>query len=166
MNVSPILEKYGIDSKTGVNEAIYIIGLRVGDARNRLQEANKILASFGAPKIQKEDRVAELLAKGLIEQAVLHRNNFNFDEAWKIANQKYENIRITFPYGLISTEERQTAKGKVVRKSNDKKTRALEICEQNKTLSNAELAKLIQKDLKISFSNAYYYSSRVFKRSV
>jgi len=49
-------------------------------------------------------------------------------------------------------------------KNNTKKAAALKICEANPKLSNNDLAKLIQKELKITFANAYYYSSRVYKR--
>lgn len=164
MNVTPILKKLGIDPTMSVHRAIHEVGIIVNEAPNRLQEANKILVSFGAPKVQREDRIAEVLAKGLIEQAVLNPTKFVLEDAMKIANEKYENILSLYPYTLKSTEAKQEAKRKAPRKNNDKKARALEICEENKTLSNAELAKLIAEELDITFANAYYYASRVFKR--
>jgi hypothetical protein len=48
--------------------------------------------------------------------------------------------------------------------NNDKKVKAKAIFDQHKDKSNGEIAKIIADDLKISYSNAYYYTSRVFKR--
>ncbi|NDE17384.1 hypothetical protein EBZ80_20880, partial [bacterium] len=45
------------------------------------------------------------------------------------------------------------------------KADALAICNANASLSNAQLAGMIAKQLEITYANAYYYSSRVFRRS-
>jgi len=49
------------------------------------------------------------------------------------------------------------------RGSDDKKARALEIFEANRGKKASDVAKLIQVELGITFANAYYYVSRVFK---
>lgn len=46
----------------------------------------------------------------------------------------------------------------------DKKVRALEICDKNNSLANGPLAQIVQKELSITYANAYYYVSRVWKR--
>lgn len=47
---------------------------------------------------------------------------------------------------------------------NDKRVAALRICEANSEMNNGQLARLIAKELEITYANAYFYSSRVFKR--
>ena len=49
-------------------------------------------------------------------------------------------------------------------KVNDKKVAALRICEANSEMNNGQLARLIAKELEITYSNAYFYSSRVWKK--
>jgi len=67
------------------------------------------------------------------------------------------------------TGEQKPAKQKgrkstVMSDGKSKKESALAICKANSSLENAALAGMIQKELKITYANAYYYSSRVFKR--
>jgi hypothetical protein len=50
-------------------------------------------------------------------------------------------------------------------KVNDKKEAALRVFNENKsTMSNGKIAKLIARELEITYANAYYYVTRVFKR--
>jgi hypothetical protein len=47
---------------------------------------------------------------------------------------------------------------------NDKKLAAQKLFESNKDKGNGEIATLISKELEITYANAYYYVTRVFKR--
>ncbi len=47
---------------------------------------------------------------------------------------------------------------------NDKKLAAQKLFEANKDKGNGEIATLISKELEITYANAYYYVTRVFKR--
>lgn len=47
---------------------------------------------------------------------------------------------------------------------NDKKVAAQKLFEDNKDKGNGEIATLISKELEITYANAYYYVTRVFKR--
>ena len=49
------------------------------------------------------------------------------------------------------------------RSASDKRAKALAIWKANPQLGAGECAKLIAKELGITYSNAYYYTSRVFK---
>ena len=49
-------------------------------------------------------------------------------------------------------------------KVNDKKVAAQFIFDANKDKSNGFIARLIEKELEITYANAYYYVTRVFKR--
>ena len=46
----------------------------------------------------------------------------------------------------------------------NKKEAALRLCDENQNLGNGELARLIAKEMTITYDNAYYYVSRVWKR--
>lgn len=50
-------------------------------------------------------------------------------------------------------------------KVNDKRVAALKICEANAEKNNGALARMISEQLGITYANAYFYSSRVFKRT-
>lgn len=45
-----------------------------------------------------------------------------------------------------------------------KKSAALKLFEENSDKGNGEIARLIAKELEITYANAYYYVTRVFKR--
>lgn len=45
-----------------------------------------------------------------------------------------------------------------------KKVAALKLFEANADKGNGEIARLISKELEITYANAYYYVTRVFKR--
>jgi len=49
-------------------------------------------------------------------------------------------------------------------KVNDKKVAALRIFESNTDKGNGTVAKMISEQLEITYANAYYYVTRVFKR--
>jgi hypothetical protein len=84
------------------------------------------------------------------------------DDATPIAAQ------LTASPQFIQDSDRSENEGNISQASfsdkNDKKTRALEICDNNSALANGPLAKIVQKELDITYSNAYYYVSRVWKR--
>lgn len=167
MNVTPVLKKLGIDPSMSVHRAIHEVGIIVNDAPNRLQEANKIIQSLGAPRVLREERIAEIVAKGLVEQAVIDPMNFDPEKAMAIANQKYEKILSLYPYVLkhdVKVPSPSKPGKRASRKNNDKKARAEELFNANKEKSNGDIAKLISTELEITYANAYYYVSRVFKR--
>jgi hypothetical protein len=58
------------------------------------------------------------------------------------------------------------AKEKTIKepKTNDKKVAAQRLFEANKDKGNGEIAKMIASELEITYANAYYYVTRVFKR--
>lgn len=50
-------------------------------------------------------------------------------------------------------------------KVNDKRVAALRICDANSNMNKGQLAKLIASELEITYANAYFYSSRVWKKA-
>lgn len=49
-------------------------------------------------------------------------------------------------------------------KVNDKRVAAESLFKANLTMNNGQIAKLIASELEITYANAYYYVTRVFKR--
>ena len=62
-----------------------------------------------------------------------------------------------------ASETKVSKSGRVGGKSKYR-AEALALCEQNKDLTNAQLAKLLSEKLNISYSHGFYFAQRVFKR--
>lgn len=162
VDAKQVLNDYGIKTSS-VGGAIKQIGDVIDDSRDPLSLSNSIINQLGG--IDQYDLVsAKILAKALIEQAMV-QDPYDSDKATKAAEGKLEKIRKDMPYVFAKPEE-ESASAPTAKQSAivDKKARAQEIFNANKTLTNGEIAKLIQDDLKITYANAYYYVSRVFKR--
>lgn len=163
-----VLNGLKIDPAAGINKAVYDIGVLVNNSSNRLLAANKIITSLGAPKVLKE-REAVITSQALIEQAVMNPTNFIIEDVKKLVDIRMQNLKIDIPWAFIdtvhvSTYKRKTNTKRESPKDNNKKQNAEIIFNQNKDKSNGEIAKIIAKELDISYSNAFYYTSRVFKR--
>ena len=170
MNVTTVLKQYNIEPSTSVNAAIRDVGLMIDGRPNRLEAANEIITALGAPAATKE-RTAIVLAKGLIEQAMIYGSEYKVEDAMTVVAGKYMKLVDDLP-GVYSIKKgakslangESSTTGRASRSNNDKKAKALEIFEANKSLGNSDIARLISKELEISFANSYYYITRVFKR--
>lgn len=154
-----VLSKLGLRSGMSVTRAITAIGIRISDSSDQLKTANKIIISLGAKPVSNV-ALADVLAKGLVEQAVVCGADYVAEDAIKIATAKYDRLMATMPY-VFSTDDKSTG-GPV----NDKKVQALEIFnrESGKGLTNSAIAEIIATELEISVSNAQYYVTRVFAK--
>lgn len=63
----------------------------------------------------------------------------------------------------VAKEKTVKAKAPKAPRVNDKKEAARRIFDANKGKGNGEIAKLISTELEITYANAYYYVTRVFK---
>lgn len=173
MNATEILEKLHIPSNQTVHHAIAKVGELIDCTGHPLSKANSIIKEFGGDQTDNIVR-ARLLAKALVEQAFYARDKFDTINVIN-AVRKVEQVSIKMPYIYCTSEivkkaekpKTITTKNNVVRASksnNDKKSRALEIFSSlEPTLSAAEKSKIIAEKLEITFANAYYYVTRVFK---
>ena len=154
-----VLSKLGLRSGMSVTRAITAIGIRISDSSDQLKAANKIIISLGAKPVSNV-ALADVLAKGMVEQAVLRGAEYVPEEAFKIATAKYDRLMAMMPY-VFSTDDKTTG-GQV----NDKKVMALEIFnrESGKGLTNTAIAEIIATELEISLANAQYYVTRVFAK--
>jgi len=154
-----VLGKLGLRSGMSVTRAITAVGIRISDSSDQLKAANKIIISLGAKPVSNV-ALADVLAKGLVEQAVLRGAEYVPEDALVVATAKYDRLMATMPY-VFSTEDK-TSGGAV----NDKKAMALEIFnrETGKGLTNTAIAEIIATELEISLANAQYYVTRVFAK--
>jgi len=82
---------------------------------------------------------------------------FDNREAQEALRKAQETARDVVASGVKA----QSTKGP---RTNDKKAAALRVFEANKDKGNGAIAKMISEQLEITYANAYYYVTRVFKR--
>ena len=160
------LRKIGLQPGMSVTRAISKIGLDIGESSNQLEAANRIIVMFGGIPMPKPIH-ADIIAKALIEQAVVLGANYKADEAMVIANDKFSKVERTMPYVFAgSAEETQSTRPSSAKekKSGGTKDQALAIFNREKGKTNNEIAKIIAAELDITFANAYYYVGRVFAK--
>lgn len=168
MNVSTVLSGLNIDATDSINRVIKDVGIQIDLKPDRLAAANEIITALGAPAATKE-RTAIVLAKGLVEQAIIKGEEYKVEDAMTVVAGKYMKLVDELP-GVYSIKKgaKSLANGETTtrapRKNNDKKAAALVIFEANLSLGNSDIAKKIAAELDITFANAYYYVTRVFKR--
>lgn len=173
MNATQILDQYSIPTNLTVHHAIARAGDVIDNTNYPIMMANKIIKSLGGT--QSENLVeARLLAKALVEQAFYAKDKFDTLNVMKaIEKVKQVSTKMPFIYQTSDAVDQQskpktiTTKDNVIRASksnNDKKAKALEIFQTlDQSTSTSEKAKIIAKQLEITYANAYYYVSRVFK---
>ena len=168
MNVQQVLKQINIDPRAGKLRAIQEIGERIMSDSAPLDYANNVIVKLGGEK-QVDFPTARIVAKALVEQAVAGEKPD--PKVWMAyATEKVAKLRKELPYVFLEKGDNESSslvspvKPKRQRDGGDKKTQALQICEANSTMTNGQLAKLIEKEMGISYANAHYYASRVFKR--
>jgi hypothetical protein len=90
-------------------------------------------------------------------------------KAKKAAQSTVEKAQETAKDATVKAKAEKPAKVKVEKvakdpKVNEKKVVAQTIFNANKELGNGEIAKLIADNLEITYANAYYYVTRVFRK--
>lgn len=166
INGKQVLKQYGIKTDSVV-KAIQQVGEDIGLSSDPLSYANSIISDLGGSD-QYDLASARIIAKALVEQAII-QPDYDRPEAIAVADSKLEKIKKTMPYVFNPDEvasSTSTTRVKAIKstKSNDKKDRAKAIFDANKDKTNGEIAQMIASDLNITYANAYYYVSRVFKR--
>ena len=168
MNVQQVLKQINIDPRAGKLRAVQDVGERIMADSNPLHYANTLILKLGG-KEQQDFPTARIIAKALVEQAC-SGDKYDSTNAMVYATEKVAKLRKDIPFVFAEKGDSDTgslsapAKPKKTRGGGDKKVQALQICEANSALTNGQLAKLIEKEMGISYANAHYYVSRVFKR--
>ena len=159
-----VLSKMGLRPGMSVTRAITKIGMEIDDSSDQLKAANKIIISLGAKPVSNV-AMANVIAKALVEQAVVHGEAYVPEDAIVVANGKFDKLMAHMPYAFSTDNAGNPSLGKAGKATNDKKAQALEIFnrETGKKLTNSAIAEIIAKELDISLANAQYYVNRVFK---
>jgi hypothetical protein len=175
VNVAAALKEIDVDPRRGVVRAIQTVGENIAEATDPLGYANAVIVSLGGQE-QLDFPTARIMAKALIEKAV-NGEKFVPEQALEYAAERVEKLRKEHPWtfaqpadvpaGSTTTVVRAgKTKGRkaVTADGKSKKDQALKICNENSSLDNGALAKMISEQLGITYANAYYYASRVWKR--
>lgn len=176
-NFRQILQtRYHIDLYS-VNRALSSFNLKLEDDRQRkLSVCNRLIKDLGCNALT-HPIDAETFAKTLIEQVILNGEDYDPVTAGRVATLRVEKIRSRMPelYADVEIEvvgrSSDDVKLKPAKKAkragkgeaNDKKAAAYKIYVENANKSSGDIARLIAAELKITYANAHYYVSRVFK---
>jgi hypothetical protein len=165
VDVQSVFKKYKIDPSRSINRVIQDVSTNISESSDPLVYSNHIINQLGCrPFLNSHD--AAIIAKCLIQSAVLKGKEYNADQALVEAETKLANLRENHPYLFVMKESSNmeaTATTSTTKRGGDKKAKALAIFEANRDKKASDVAKLIQVELGITFANAYYYVSRVFK---
>lgn len=165
IDVQSVFTKYGIDPNQSIHRSIQTVGTEITDSSDPLFQSNEIIRKLGGTAIVNPIE-APIIAKSMVEQAILftlQKREFDPKQAMELAVMKVADLKVKHPYLFVMKESDMEAVAKPTSRGGDKKARALAIFEANRGKSASDVAKLIQVDLGITFANAYYYVSRVFK---
>jgi hypothetical protein len=165
VDVQSVFKKYNINPNGSIHRSIEGIGTDISESSDPLVKSNQIICKLGGTAIGNSTE-ASITAKCMVEQAILFTlqgRTFDPKQAMEHAAIKIADMKVKYPYFFVMEESSMDAVMKSKRGSDDKKARALEIFEANRGKKASDVAKLIQVELGITFANAYYYVSRVFK---
>lgn len=165
VNVHYAYTRLEIKQGMSVTRALTATGQFFASFSNPAVGPNKVIIWLGGNPI-KNPVEADIVAKALVEQAViLGPDSYKPEPALQIAQQKLAKIRLTMPYAFASADAVVEPKPASKRSSRggDKKEMARVIFEREKGKTNGEIARIISQELHITYANAYYYVSRVFK---
>jgi hypothetical protein len=161
MNAIKVLERYRLDKMRSPSAVIHAIGLIIDEDDDQMFVSNRIISEFGG---QPSDKPVEagLIARCLIEQAHIKRDDFDLAEAYKYAEAKVEKLRVTMPY-LWCTNLAASNDGKAEQVA-DKRIQAQRIFLSNQHLKNSEIVRLMVAEMGITETNAAYYASNFRKK--
>lgn len=165
-----VLSKLRIRPTDSVNAAVRQVRDVLEESSDKLMAANKIIVSLGSRPVT-NIVMSDILAKALVEQALIQGEKFNPEKAAAAAMDKYNWIAQKHPYIFAGTEQSSSSSEfsglvggiKSSKRGTDKKTQAHAIYMREKEKKTAEIAKIISEEMDITYANAYYYVSRVFK---
>ena len=175
-NYRTILEtRYYLDLSS-VTRALTSFNYKLNDDASRKgTHCNRLIKDLGGNPIA-NDVDAEIIAKCLIEQVILQGEDYIAENAIKLAEAKLAKLRVKMPelWAGVQVEvatgantdpfARKKVKRISSNPSNDKKDRARAVYDKYAGKPAGDIAKLIASELDITYSNAYYYVSRVFNK--
>ena len=154
--------KKGIPLDQTVHHAIWAVGDVIENSSHPLKEANDFITKLGG---QSEDNlvIARLMAKALVEQVYINKDKSIDQSHVDLAQAKVSKILNNNTYIRTEPLQEQANKTRASKSGNDKKASARVIFDRMVGETSGTIAKAIASELKITYANAYYYVSRVFK---
>ena len=156
MTALELLRKNDIPYNQTVHHAIARTGDVIDNAGHPLEKANFLIKQLGGQEVD-NIVIAKLMAKSLIEQVYINKDDYDSQLAIPVAKAKVDKSIKGSPYIMQTSEPVSTAP------VSDKKAAARAIFDRMQGSTSGQIAKAIQNELKITYANAYYYVSRVFK---
>jgi hypothetical protein len=173
-----VLEKYKVQTSSVV-KAVQDFGETARARSDQLQYCNKFIKELGSDVSYKDKVDAEVICKALIERILMDQDDFNVVEGIKYAEKRKDLIKGRVPELWAAPEieievggkmMKKTANGRMVRKvasrDPDKKDAARKVYEANINRPKKDIIAIMAKELNITYANADYYVSRVFKKKV
>lgn len=161
VDIQSVFRDYDVNPSGSINRSIQNVSYKIVESADPLKKSNDIILRLGGVRIS-DVLDAPIIAKSMVEQAVLFADKYDPKQAMKVAQNKVAEMKVKHPYLFVMKEKSVQAVANK-RRSGDKKAKALEIFESNRGKKASDIARLIQVELGITFANAYYYVSRVFK---
>jgi len=165
IDVDKALANAGVVRKKGLVRGVQDVGTKIGESRDPLATANAVIASLGG-QAEADAPTARIKAKALVVEA-LENKDFDPAIASAKAEKKVKDLKKSDGYLFVQDEAATATPKKRGRPaSGSKKADAKAIYDANKGLTDGEIAQTIAKKLGITYSNAYYYCTRVFRDAV
>lgn len=164
--IHQLFKKYNLEQGMSVTRAISAVGQEFATHSDPAAGPNKLIALFGGKPV-KNSVEADIIAKALVEQAVVLGDDFDTAAAFEVAAGKVAKIRTSMPYAFAGTDQAVApvkAAKRAGSRGGDKKVRARTIFDREQGKSAGAVAKIIATELDITYANAYYYVSRVFNK--
>lgn len=170
VNMDPValIESLGIDPHGSPNRAMTIVGEYIDDSADKQLAANTILMGLTG---RRESTIieADIVAKYVVKRVMEDKDAFDREAAYKWARdmatrllQKRPELEAFNAPEVDPDAPTTNANGRANRSNNQKKAAAEVIYNDMIGKPAGEIATAIAKELDISYSNAYYYVSRVF----
>ena len=164
-SIANLYKKLNLEQGMSVTRALTAAGDFFATFSNPAKGPNGIIQMLGGKPLSNAVE-ADIVAKALIEQAVVLGEQFELQAAMVIAQAKLTKIRATMPYAFAGADTPVVAEKAAKRseRGGDKKVRARVVFDREQGKSSGQIAKIISTELGISYANAYYYVSRVFNK--
>jgi len=167
MNAVATLEKMDINVGGSISRALTQFNMLAEQSGNRHSFCNRLIVELGG-KTSDKPSVANVIALTFIEQVMKQDGEFDVDAANEAAADKVAQLAAKHPSIFVEGGEivvqQPVVKKKVARTGNPKKEQARLIFEREAGQQQCEIAKIMAKEMKITFANAYYYVTRVFQQ--
>ena len=167
LDIEKIFQKYKLGHHKSPTKLIQAIGDIITESRTELKVSNMMIRDFGGDPVLNPGE-SRIIAKTYFEHALRDGSAFDLELANKAAKERIIKLRRSFSCLFLDNLDENGNPPERKQREQDpevvaRKNAAEKIYNANKEKTATEIAKLIEAELNITFANAYYYVSRVFK---